>query len=134
MWAKQFDLYATGQRPKVSDLIDSSGLIINAELCDALNGIPIINSKKSWGCEQTNWSDTNRYLEEVPQHKEILLHQVEVLAPDLALCGGTFDFVHGIFGNGIPIQTTICKDGQRIDFFQKANTIFASCYHPSKPG
>ena len=134
MWARQFDLYASGRRPQVSDLIDSNGLIINKELCEALNGIAIINLKKSWGYEQTNWSDMNRYLEEVPQRKELLLHQVEVLKPNLVLCGGTFDFVHRIFGEATPLQTFVCEDGQRLDYFHKNDTLFVSCYHPSKHG
>lgn len=134
MWAKQFDLFAAGHEPEVTDLIDSNGLIINADLCAALYGIALINLKKSWGKGQTDWSALKKYLEEDALRREILVHQIDTLKPNLVLCGGTFDFVYNIFGSGEPYRQVLCEDGQRIDYFQRGNAIFASCYHPSKPG
>lgn len=134
MWARQFDMYATGKAPVADDLIDENGLIIDDELCKSLSGIAVINLKKSWGTEQTDWAEMNRYIEGDPVRKEILLHQVDELKPNLVLCGGTFDFAHRIFGADVPVQTHVCKDGQRIDYFCKDGRMFAGCYHPSKPG
>lgn len=134
MWSKQFDLFTSGHEPVAADLIDINGLMINEDLCGALYGIALINLKKSWGKEQTDWSQMKRYLEEDPLRREILIHQVDTLQPDLVLCGGTFDFVYDIFGSGNPYRQVLCDDGQRIDYFRKGNTTFVSCYHPSKPG
>ena len=134
MWAKQFDSYALGKKLVAGDLIDSDGLIVNSELCDALSGIAIVNLKKSWGTEQTDWGEMNRYLEADSNRKEILLHQMDTLKPNLVLCGGTFAFAHQIFGADTPIQTCVCDDGQRIDHFCTDGILFTSCYHPSKPG
>lgn len=134
MWARQFELFSSGKIPEVKDLIDSNGLIINAELCAALNGIALINLKKSWGREQTNWKQMKNYLDADVKRKEILHYQVDVLKPSVVLCGGTFDFAYDIFGNGAAIQTVMCDDGQKIDYFVSKDTTFVSCWHPSKPG
>ena len=134
MWSKQFDMFASGHEPVAADLIDSNGLIINEDLCSALSGIALINLKKSWGKEQTDWSEMKRYLDEDAQRREILNHQIDTLEPDLVLCGGTFDFVYDIFGSENPFRQVLRENGQRIDYFQRGRTVFASCYHPSKPG
>lgn len=134
MWSKQFEMYASGHEPVITDLIDCNGLIINEDLCRALSGIALINLKKSWGKEQTDWSAMKRYLDEDPLRREILIHQIDALEPDLVLCGGTFDFVHNIFCSENPFHQVLCEDGQRIDYFQRGRTVFVSCYHPSKPG
>lgn len=134
MWSRQFDLFTSGHEPVIADLIDSNGLIINKELCGALYGIALINLKKSWGKEQTDWSQMKRYLEEDPLRREILIHQVDTLRPDLVLCGGTFDFVYNIFGSDNPYRQVICEDGQRVDYFRRGNAAFVNCCHPSKPG
>ena len=134
MWSKQFDMFAAGHEPASNDLIDSNGLIINDDLCSALSGIALINLKKSWGKDQTDWSEMKRYLDEDALRREILVHQIDTLKPDLVLCGGTFDFVYDIFGGETPFHQVLCEDGQRIDYFQREETTFARCYHPSKPG
>lgn len=134
MWSRLFEMYSGGATPVVTDLIDSNGLIIDATLCRALEGIALINLKKSWGTEYTNLEQMKDYLSSDPVRVEILRHQLNALDPDLVLCGGTFDFVYDIFGEKEPIQEVRCADGQLINWFSKGKTMFASCYHPSKPG
>jgi len=133
MWSRQFELYSLGNVPKASDLMDENGLVIDDTLCRALEGIALINLKKSWGTESTDWYQMKSYLDGDTARKDILRHQVTALAPDLVLCGGTFDFAHDIFGKESPIGHTIANH-QRIDWFISNDTMFVSCYHPSKPG
>lgn len=134
MWSKQFDMYTSGITPKMSDFIDTNGLFINNELCAALNGIAIVNLKKSWGKQTTDYKLMRQYLDSDPVRKEIVLHQVNVLNPHLVLCGGNFDFVYDIFGCGTTVYTIRFDDGQVMDYFERGDMVFASCYHPSTPG
>ena len=122
-----------GEKPTINEFLDSNGLIINKALCKSLENISIINLKKSWGTEHTDWYSMNVYLDRSIR-REVLLHQVEKLEPTLVLCGGTFDFAYMIFGDGCRIQKHENANGKRIEFFKKGKTIFVKCYHPSKPG
>lgn len=133
MWSKMFDTYVTGEKPSIGKFIDNKGLIITKALCKSLENIAIINLKKSWGTEQTDWNSINAYLYDCVR-KEILIHQVNVLKPTLVLCGGTFDFAYMIFGDSCHIQKQECSNGTEIEFFEKGETIFVKCYHPSRPG
>lgn len=133
MWSKMFDTYITGEKPNIDELIGNNGLIINKELCKSLENIAIINLKKSWGTEQTDWNAMNIYLNDSVR-REILIHQVNVLEPTLVLCGGTFDFAHIILGDDCQIQKKECANGTKIEFFENEMTTFVKCYHPSKPG
>ena len=134
MWARMFEMFASGHTPKMTELIDKNGLIVNSELCTALAGIALINLKKSWGKAQTDWQQMKNYLDGDVTRKEILCHQIDVMKPNLVLCGGTFDFAYDIFGKQAPIQTLVCNDGQKIDYFVSKGIAFVSCWHPSKPG
>ena len=129
MWSRMFNIYTDEKRnPEMLELIDENGLIIDEKLCNSLLDISIINLKKSWGTEFTDWNEMNKYLNN-KQRREIVHHQIKVLKPTLVLCGGTFDFVKKIFDNDVAEST---KDGIR--FFEKEATVFVSCYHPSRPG
>lgn len=133
MWSKMFNTYVIGKKPSIDEFIDSNRLIINQALCKSLENIAIINLKKSWGTEQTDWNSMNAYLKDRVR-KEILMNQVNVLKPMLVLCGGTFDFAYMIFGDNCQIQKQECANGSEIEFFIKEQTVFVKCYHPSRPG
>ena len=134
MWARMFTIFTEEDRqPAVSELIDKNGLIIDKTLCGSLQNIAIVNLKKSWGVEQTDWYQMKAYLESDNQRMEILLHQVDVLKPTIVLCGGTFDFAQSIFGNADCVKETV-SDDQKIRYFDHNSTVFVECYHPSRPG
>ena len=133
MWSKIFDFYVRGKEPQIKEIIDENGLIMDHALYEALENIAIVNLKKSWGIQQTVWQDMKDYLED-PVRKEILIHQVEILKPSLVLCGGTFDFAYMIFGAGQHLQKKESADGTIVEFFKQGETVFAKCYHPSRPG
>ena len=134
MWSKMFCVYAKEQRePVLSEFIDNCGIVVNRQLLDSLKDIAIINLKKSWGVEQTDWNQMKQYLEN-PRRQEILLHQMAELKPTLVLCGGTFDFAHQIFGGNCNISKVMIPSGQKVCFFKVNDIIFVQCYHPSRPG
>lgn len=134
MWSRMFELYGEGTTPDIDEFIDDNGLIVNKNLCKALERIAIVNLKKSWGVEQTDWNAMNTYLGQDVVRRNILLRQMDVLQPTIVLCGGTFDFAHKIFGEGTTIQNVVGCYGIPVEFFQKGECIFVKCYHPSRPG
>lgn len=135
MWAKMYEIYTGEKRaPDISELIGDQGLIINESLCCALRGIAIINLKKSWGTEQTDWKELKRYLVEDPRRKEILQHQIRVLKPTVVLCGGTFDLAQTLFPEAVEVKEVATADDTKMQYFEKDGIIFVDCYHPSKPG
>ena len=134
MWSKMFEVFSDEKRePSISEFIDSNGLIINSNILNSLLNVSIINLKKSWGNEKTDWESMNNYLNDNVIRKEILKYQISELKPTLVLCGGTFDFSYNIFGDGSDIKTITTNNGQIVKFFEHDATIFVNCYHPSKP-
>lgn len=130
MWSRMFELYLENRKPSIQELINDNGLIINETLCKSLESIAIVNLKKSWGTEQTDWNDMNTYLEQDPTRREILIHQMDALEPTIVLCGGTFDFAKKIFGDSVEIQIIERTDGA-VQFFENKGVIFVKCVHPS---
>lgn len=129
MWSRMFNIYTDEKRPpQKSELIDENGLILDDKLYRSLLDISVVNLKKSWGTESTDWNEMDKYLDE-EKRREILHHQMDVLKPTLVFCGGTFDFAKKVFGNGIEESQ---KNGVR--FFEFDSIVFVSCYHPSRPG
>ena len=135
MWSRMFEVVNDEERELVvSEFMDENGLIIDKSLCASLKNIAIVNLKKSWGVEQTDWYKMQEYLESDNQRREILLHQVEILKPTIVLCGGTFDFAQSIFGNTECVKEAKGLDGQKNRYFEHDLTTFVECYHPSRPG
>ena len=129
MWSRMFDVYTEENRkPEISEFINDDGLIIDEKLCKSLLGISLINLKKSWGTEATDWNEMDKYLDN-KQRREIVEYQIDELKPTIVLCGGTFDFAKKIFDNKV---VELNRDGIR--YFVKDSSIFINCYHPSRPG
>lgn len=129
MWSRMFSIYVNENRsPEIKEFFNEDGLIINDRLRSSLLDVSIINIKKSWGTEMTDWDKMNKYLDD-KQRREILQYQIEKLKPTLVLCGGTFDFAKKVFENKVEEMS---REGIR--YFVKDFSIFISCYHPSKPG
>ena len=129
MWSRMFDVYTEEDRnPEISEFINDCGLIIDEKLCNSLLGVSIINLKKSWGNETTDWNKMDKYLDD-KQRRQILQYQINELKPTLVLCGGTFDFAKKIFDNEVEEMSR-----DNIRYFVKDSSVFVSCYHPSKPG
>lgn len=135
MWARMFEIYIDeGREPAISEVIDENGLIIDRTLCESMLGIAIVNLKKSWGVEQTDWNKMKEYIDSDSKRKEILLHQFDVLKPSVVFCGGTFDFAKIVFDPKCCIKEIESLDGQKIKSFEYGTAIFVDCYHPSRPG
>ena len=129
MWSQMFNIYTDEKRmPEMSELINENGIIVDDKLCGSLLNVSILNLKKSWGTESTDWHEMNKYLDD-GQRKEILRYQINTLKPTLVFCGGTFDFAKKIFHNEVEEFT---KNSVR--FFERGSTVFVNCYHPSRPG
>lgn len=129
MWSRMFNTYTDENRnPEIREFINNDGLIIDEKLLNSLLDIAIINLKKSWGTEATDWNEMNKYLDD-KQRCAILKYQINKLNPTLVLCGGTFDFAKKIYDGEVE---ELSKEGVR--YFIKDSLVFVSCYHPSRPG
>ena len=134
MWSKMFNVYANENRElEESEFLDNGSIIIDTSLLDSLRDVAIVNLKKSWGVEQTDWYQMREYLEDT-KRKEILLYQMEELKPTIVLCGGTFDFALQLWGKDTEMVEKVTASGQIVSCFIKSETIFVQCYHPSRPG
>lgn len=134
MWSRMFEVYTeNGLDLRMEDYIGEEGLIIDEQMRASLLGIAVVNLKKSWGVERTDWAAMNAYLNADDIRREILLYQIEQLKPTLVMCGGTFDFAKEILGEGCKTEN-ISVNGQNVLYFRRGNTVFVSCYHPSRPG
>lgn len=60
------------------------------------------------------------------KHKELIQNQVEVLNPDIIICGNTFDVVKEYFGN---LQKTIYD---MIEYYVAGKRLIINAYHPSQ--
>ena len=135
MWSRMLNIYTQENRePNISEIIDDNGLIIDDKLLNSLLDIAIVNLKKSWGVEQTEWQQMKNYLEGDTIRKEILLYQFDSLKPSLVLCGGTFDFAYQIFGTNSDIKEIEIANSKKISYFKCGESVFVNCYHPSRPG
>lgn len=130
MWSAEFyDIFENDVLDK-SKYIDNGNLIVNKELIKILQKIAIVNLKKTWGGGTTSWDSINNYIsnEEI---KNILRQQVEIIKPDVVVCGSreVFDFARIIFGGNDKNIKTL--KGNILNHFKAENAIYVNFYHPS---
>lgn len=96
----------------------------------------IINLKKTWGGETTEYKKLFKYLnqEDNPAPREILKKEIEIIQPSVVICGSrqTFDLAKYIFGGDSYCLTL--QDGKDFEFFKNEDTLFIDFYHPSCRG
>lgn len=96
----------------------------------------VVNLKKTWGDQQTDWKDLYSYLwrnmDSIPQ--QVLRAEMEIISPDVVICGSrqTFDIVQNIFDG--PVCRVMLPDGTPFDYMEKNRIIYIDFYHPSCRG
>lgn len=88
---------------------------------DGLYEIATTNLKKSGG---GGTSDFHEIREHAQKNKELWVREIEIIQPDVVICGGTFDIIQDILG----FETTTCDSGAKIG--KAVNTTFIDFYHP----
>jgi hypothetical protein len=92
------------------------------ECKDYLLSSAVINIRKSDGETSSNFETLKKYTE---KDKKFLIQQIELINPDIILCGYTFNHLKELLGEVKPVPNTewIYKYGDRliIDFWHPAN-------------
>lgn len=101
------------------------------EISEVLQNIAYINLKKLPGKELAVHSELKKYLSQ----NDIVKKQIKLFAPDVIICGGTFDLADGILediydGN---YQKMKDKTENKIKFYYDNNLMIVDAYHPSRP-
>lgn len=92
-----------------------------------LNEIAVLNIKKSGGDSQSHYGEISAYADY--DSKEII-RQIEIINPDIIICGATFGDINRIMGNP-------CKKGECDNWFYysdaigKRERLFIDYYHPA---
>ena len=101
------------------------------EIAEVLQNIAYINLKKLPGKEIAVNTELKLHLSK----NEIVQKQIKLFAPDVIICGGTFDLADGILeeiydGN---YQKMKDKTENKMKFYYDDNLIIVDAYHPSRP-
>ena len=111
-----------------------NGLGFNTDIEHALSKIAVINTKKSEGVPQSDlYGDIANYISD---DKELLQKQIELIHPEILVCGRTFDVCcySGLFDKSH--MTHICDFPLGSGLYKALryeNTIILDTYHPSAP-
>lgn len=90
---------------------------VRGGLCE----IATTNLKKSGGGGS---SDLKEIREHAKKNKELWVREIEIIQPDIVICGGTFDIIQDI----LDFETKTCGSGAKIG--KALNTTFVDFYHP----
>ena len=78
-----------------------------------------MNIKKSGGKSSSDMDDIERHAKD---HKDLLWEQIELINPDMVICGGTWGTVQPLWDEVTPLYDRIWKVRGR---------LFVDCYHPA---
>lgn len=92
-----------------------------------LNEIAVLNIKKSGGESQSHYGEISAYAD---YDRTEILRQIEIINPDIIVCGATFGDINRIMGNP-------CKKGECDNWYYYSDAIgnrerlFIDYYHPA---
>lgn len=95
----------------------------------AVKQIAVVNVKKSDGTAESNWEDLEKYLQE---DKAELKKGLEIINPDVIVCGYTFGMLKEVLGDELDVQYTsdtmygFWRDKLIIDYYHPA------CRYPNR--
>ena len=133
MWISEFyDILKDGTTD-VEKYLKNGALQITDELRESLNKVAVVNLKKTWGRGTSSWNDINGYISN-PEIKKVLNQEMEMLSPDVVLCGGreVFDLAIEVFGDGnLKPEVLTTQMGNKIDFIKNEGATYIHFRHPS---
>lgn len=109
------------------DSMESYRKLSDAEANAVLRRIAIVNIKKSHGTPQSDPDDLRHFAE---ADKELLYRQIELIEPDIIVCGNTFEFLNIVIGTH---DTPIDREGQHSDnwHYRWRDRMILDYYHPA---
>jgi hypothetical protein len=95
----------------------------NPDIVDILKSIAYINIKKDPGGSKSNYSEL---MESAQLYKEIIFKQLDLIRPEIIICGGTFDFL-----DSISVGSTFKNFNQGpLKAYSNGNQLIIDAYHP----
>jgi hypothetical protein len=90
-----------------------------------LRRIAVVNIKKSGGSSNTDMQQIIQYAED---DKTEIKHQIEIIDPDIIVCGYTFEALNSIYDNQINKKSSDYNDNW---FYRIDNRLVIDYYHPA---
>ncbi|WP_144513390.1 hypothetical protein [Bacillus sp. FJAT-22090] len=92
-----------------------------ANIIEGLLNIAMTNLKKTGGSGE---SDMEIIKAHAIANKELWLKEIEIIGPNVVICGGTFSIVQELLG----FEITTCDSGARVGRYN--DMLFVEMYHP----
>lgn len=128
MWVESFFSAYQRETRKAFDEFEKSFLMCEEKKRAALRKIAIVNMKKTWGTSSISDKELKKYLESKEVQK-VLEKELEIIKPDIVICGSTYWLIKEIF-DGQAKQLTH-SNGKQVEYFQRGNVTFLEFYHPA---
>lgn len=122
IWTQAIQLSFTGERPYDVDKIQMKSH-------EAVRQTAVVNVKKSNGLAESEGEDLWKYVHE---DKDLLKRELELVNPDIILCGYTFGMLSEVLGDELEMDGTadtmyaFWKDKLIIDYYHPA------CHYPNR--
>lgn len=128
MWAESFFCASEGKEKMKFEEFEKSFLASEEAKRNALRKIAIVNIKKTWGTSSITNNDLTKYLE-YEGVQGILERELEIIQPNVVICGNTYWLVKDKF-IGKEDELTL-SNGNRVKYFQWKGIKFLEFYHPA---
>lgn len=134
MWGSVAE-WSYGIMHTTKTFIPPKPVLSTSEKTMQLRSSAIVNVKKSNGQVQSDYDDLLRY---VIEDKELLKEELEILNPDVIVCGNNSSLLRVLFGARINSKHKVDSDGQiNYEFMRKNGFAFVGTrviidyYHPA---
>ena len=101
------------------------------DICkEGLSKVSVLNIKKTPGTSESKPSVLREYIS-IPANYDLLIEEIDLLEPELVVCGGTYDFLKGASTN---VSERIGTTGARYMIIPRCDSVFLDFPHPSIRG
>lgn len=135
LWLTEFfDIATTGDCDFDQYFLDDGGVDI-PKVRTSLKKVALINLKKSWGTEKTDAGKLYNYATN-PAISPILKRQLEIISPDVVVCGSSdvFETVRNIFeikNKDCVTKPSVTIPNKLMRYMVVGKTIFVDFFHPA---
>lgn len=94
-----------------------------------LSQIAVVNLKKSGGASSSKHSELELYAD---YDRAELRKQIEIIAPEIIVCGSTFDIINSLYDNHIKTKDNYCDNWYYFtDIISEKRRLVIDYYHPA---
>lgn len=134
MWSSVAE-WSYGIKHTTKTFIPPKPMLSTHEKTMQLQSIAVVNIKKSNGNVQSDYNDLLQYAIE---DKELLKQELDILSPDVIVCGNNSSLLRLLYGAEINSKGKVASDGQiNYEFMQKngfvivGEQVIIDYYHPA---